>query len=80
MVTRLIVAMSGPDAQSLERDCQSKSNQILELENSIKKVNPAATLFMAQKVNVAQATLQTKEDWTSQTEGGPLIDGWKFER
>lgn len=63
VINRLSVALNTQAGLDLEDETQDLASQILELERGANATNPRASLFMAFKAIVAQATLDTKNEW-----------------
>lgn len=72
IINRLSVSLNTLAGLDLENETQELARQIIELEQRASVTNPRASLFMAFKAIVAQATLNTKDEWqqaiTSSTE------------
>ena len=63
IVNRLSVSLDPPAGSDLENETQHLAGQIIELEQRASTTNPRASLFMAFKAIVAQATLDTRDEW-----------------
>ena len=65
VLNRLILALNYGTAGELEIESQTLATQIVELERQIYSVNPRATVFIAFKKIVANATIETRGEWRS---------------
>lgn len=63
IINRLSVALNTHAGLDLEGETQDLASQIIKLERRASATNPRASLFMAFKTIVAQATLDTKHEW-----------------
>lgn len=63
IINRLSVSLDTLAGSDFELEAQALALQILELERKASTTNPRASLFMAFKAIVAQATLDTKDEW-----------------
>lgn len=63
IINRLSVSLSTCAGSELEDEAQDLASQIIELERRASVANPRASLFIAFKVIVAQATLNTANEW-----------------
>ena len=62
-VNRLSVSLDTRAGTELEDETQNVASRIIELERKASATNPRASLFLAFKVIVAEATLGTKNEW-----------------
>ena len=63
IINRLNVSLSPRAGMELENEAQDLASQIIELEWRASAANPRASLFIAFKAIVAQATLNTANEW-----------------
>ncbi|KAL6722051.1 hypothetical protein ACLMJK_001156 [Lecanora helva] len=63
VLNRLILAINMHRAADLENESQSLAHQVICLEQQARATNPRAGLFMAFKMIIARATIETKRDW-----------------
>jgi hypothetical protein len=90
MCNRLIVALYPSVGSEIELESVEYATKILGFEKGARSlgVAPQVSLFLAQRVRVAQATLNTRMEWweTIKTDGAPyenevrMVERWKFER
>ena len=87
IINRLSVSLNTHAGLDLEDETQDLARQIVELKRKTSATNPRASLFMAFKTTVAQATLDTKDEWQqavrlsieNHTRANLLIDSRVFE-
>jgi len=84
ITNRLLAAVSSSERLELEFETQCLCHEMLDLEMEVKSLSSHSSLFMAQTVGVARATIATARDWRliDETDSNPtgLVDVWKFEK
>ena len=63
IINRLSVSLNTCAGSELENEAQDLASQIIELERRASVANPRASLFIAFKAIMAQATLATANEW-----------------
>lgn len=87
IINRLSLSLNTRAGSDLEDEAQRFASRIMELERRASAANPRASLFMAFKVIMAQATLATKIEWQQairlsiedHTRTDSVIDSYVFE-
>ena len=63
VLNRLILSLKVNSIGELEEESQSLAHRIFDLERQAYATNPRAGIFMAFKMVVARATIETKAEW-----------------
>ena len=63
VLNRLILALNFDTARELEDESQELSREIVQLERRAYAANPRAGIFMAFKMMIAHATIETRAEW-----------------